>query len=75
MATESRRILITGATRGLGRALVDAFAAGGHTVIGCGRSTEAIAELRVAYGPPHDFAALDVSDDGAVAAWAERVVR
>lgn len=75
MPTDARRILITGATRGLGRALVDAFAAGGHTLIGCGRSAEAIEGLRSRYGPPHDFAVLDVSDDAAVAAWADRVVR
>jgi NAD(P)-dependent dehydrogenase (short-subunit alcohol dehydrogenase family) len=75
MAIESRRILITGATRGLGRALVDRFAAGGHTLVGCGRSAEAIDELRATYGPPHDFAALDVADDAAVAAWAERILR
>lgn len=75
MATGPRRILITGATRGLGRALVDAFAAGGHALIGCGRSAEAVEALRSRYGPPHDFAALDVSDDAAVAAWAGRVVR
>ncbi len=74
MANEPRRILITGATRGLGRALVDAFAAEDHTLVGCGRSSEAIEELRAAYGPPHDFAALDVSDDAAVAGWADRVM-
>ena len=34
----SKVIVITGATRGLGRALVAALATGGHTVIGCGRS-------------------------------------
>ena len=31
-------IVITGATRGLGRALVAAFSVGGHTVVGCGPS-------------------------------------
>lgn len=75
MASEPRSIAITGATRGLGRALVEAFAAGGHTLIGCGRSSEAVEDLRSRYGPPHDFAALDVSDDAAVAAWAGRVLR
>ena len=74
MATDPRRILITGATRGLGRSLVDAFAAAGHTLIGCGRSSEAIADLQSRYGPAHDFAALDVSDDAAVSAWAGRVL-
>jgi NAD(P)-dependent dehydrogenase (short-subunit alcohol dehydrogenase family) len=32
-------IVLTGATRGLGKALAAEFTAAGHTVIGCGRST------------------------------------
>ena len=76
MATAPRRILDSPARpAALGRSLVDAFASAGHTLIGCGRSAEAVASLRSRYGPPHDFAALDVSDDAAVAAWAERVLR
>jgi NAD(P)-dependent dehydrogenase (short-subunit alcohol dehydrogenase family) len=68
---ESRVIVLTGATRGLGRALADRFAAAGHTVLGCGRSPEAVAAAASALGPPHEFAAVDVADDAAVAAWAE----
>jgi hypothetical protein len=34
----SRVIVITGATRGCGRAIVDRFVEAGHTVVGCGRS-------------------------------------
>jgi len=73
MASSPRCILITGATRGLGRALVDSFATLGHRVIGCGRSAEKVAELK-ALGVPHDFSVVDVSDDRAVAAWAERIL-
>lgn len=43
----------------------------GHVVAGCGRSTEAIAELTAAHPSPHAFAALDVADDAAVEAWAD----
>jgi len=75
MAADPRRIFITGATRGLGRALADAFARGGHVVVGCGRSAGGIEALRAAHGPPHDFAAVDVADDPAVAAWADRILR
>jgi NAD(P)-dependent dehydrogenase (short-subunit alcohol dehydrogenase family) len=71
---ESRVIVLTGATRGLGRALADAFAAAGHTVLGCGRSPEAVAAVAGALGAPHAFAAVDVSDDAAVAAWARTVL-
>ncbi len=67
----SRRIVITGVSRGLGRALVDGFAARGHVVCGCARSAAAVAELSRQYPPPHDFAVADVSSDTEVRAWAQ----
>jgi len=70
----AKKIVLTGVTKGLGRALVDRFAEAGHTVIGCGRSTGAIEELSGEYGDPHHFTALDVSDDAAIQAWAERAL-
>lgn len=63
-------ILLTGATRGLGRALAPLFAAGGHTVVGCGRSTAHVAELQRLFPSPHTFAAVDVTDAAAVESWA-----
>lgn len=69
-----RRIVVTGATRGLGRALVDRFAESGHEVWGCGRSREHVGALALAQGPPHDFAVVDVADEAAVAAWAARLL-
>lgn len=74
MPTERKTILVTGVSRGLGRALVAEFIARGHTVLGCARSAEAIAELRQYYGPPHDFSALNVAVNDSVEAWAERVL-
>jgi NAD(P)-dependent dehydrogenase (short-subunit alcohol dehydrogenase family) len=71
---EPRVIVLTGATRGLGRALVDRFVEAGHTVVGCGRSREHIDQLRHTYGSPHQFAVVDVADDRQVAAWAEAVL-
>jgi NAD(P)-dependent dehydrogenase (short-subunit alcohol dehydrogenase family) len=70
----SKRIVLTGVTRGLGRAMAEGFAALGHTVIGCGRSAEAIDELRRTLGESHDFAVVDVARDDQVRAWAERVI-
>lgn len=67
-------IVVTGASRGLGRALVPLFAAAGHTVVGCGRSAEHAAELNNAFGRPHAFTAVDVRDWSAVQAWAESVL-
>src|SRR4029078_1256694 len=62
-------IVLTGATRVLGRGLVAAFAVGGHTVIGCGRSRGHVAELRHGFPPPHQFAAVDVADAAPVQSW------
>ncbi|MFO0957135.1 MAG: SDR family oxidoreductase [Isosphaeraceae bacterium] len=72
--TAKRKVVLTGATRGLGRAMADRLIALGHHVCGCGRSAGAIAELRAAHGPTHDFEAVDVADPGAVSAWARRVL-
>jgi NAD(P)-dependent dehydrogenase (short-subunit alcohol dehydrogenase family) len=69
-----KRIVITGCTRGLGRALVAEFAALGHTIIGCGRSGEAVLDLRFAYPAPHSFDVVDVALATKVALWAERVL-
>jgi NAD(P)-dependent dehydrogenase (short-subunit alcohol dehydrogenase family) len=68
-----RIIVITGCTRGLGRALVDEFIAAGHTVVGCGRGAQ-VMELRMEHGEPHDFSVVDVSQESKVAIWAEKVI-
>jgi len=67
-------ILITGVTRGLGRALLDEFARLNHTVAGCGRSTREIEKLRSVMGKPHAFYAVNVADDDAVKTWASVVL-
>jgi len=69
----TKKILITGVTRGLGRALAEWYIANGHTVIGCGRSAEVL-NLRFTYPAPHDFTALDVVEENRVALWAEKVL-
>jgi NAD(P)-dependent dehydrogenase (short-subunit alcohol dehydrogenase family) len=69
--SESKRVVITGATRGLGRALALRFSALGHTVIGCGRSSDAITELRRALPAPHEFEVVDIADDREVKGWAD----
>jgi NAD(P)-dependent dehydrogenase (short-subunit alcohol dehydrogenase family) len=74
MSTTPRVIALTGATRGLGRALVPLFAAAGHTVVGCGRSAKHVAELADAFPGPHSFTAVDVRDADAVKAWADAAI-
>ena len=68
--SDNKIILITGVTRGLGRAMVDEFARLGHTVLGCGRSQKEIRQLTETHGAPHDFYAVDVASDDAVKSWA-----
>ena len=68
------KIVVTGVTRGLGRALAEEFIRGGHTVIGCGRSGDAIFDLRMTHQPPHDFSVVDVALDTKVAIWAAKVL-
>src|SRR5262249_44012036 len=67
-------IVITGATRGLGRALTVEFAALGHRVIGCGRSRGHVASLEQELSAPHEFAVVDVSSDSELNWWAKRVL-
>jgi len=64
-------ILITGVSRGCGRAIADEFSRLGHTILGCARSDEAISELSRKYPSPHAFQTLDITDDAAVRSWAD----
>ena len=67
-------IVITGATRGLGRALVAAFTAGGHTVVGCGRNENLVRALREQFQDPHSFTQVDVTVAAWVDAWAKETL-
>ena len=73
MAEIPETIVVTGCTRGTGRALAEELIARGHRVLGCGRSQEAISELRAAH-PDQVFEALDITDRAAVSAWAEAMI-
>lgn len=74
--TDSKRpVVISGVTKGLGRALARRFAGLGYPVAGCGRSVHALAELRGELGESHCFDRLDVTDAESVADWADRVHR
>ena len=68
------KIVITGVTRGLGRALAEWYIAHGHTVAGCGRNGPAIFDLRFTHPEPHSFDAVDVTQPVKVGLWAERVL-
>ncbi|KAK1286977.1 hypothetical protein QJS10_CPB19g00108 [Acorus calamus] len=63
MAGAAKTVMITGVSRGLGRALAMEMARRGHSVVGCARSQEALDCIlnELSGGPSHHFvAALDV---------------
>lgn len=68
------KIIITGVTRGLGRALTEEFIRLGHTVIGCGRGSEGVFDLRMKHGAPHSFDVVDVSNATKVGMWGARAL-
>ena len=70
----SKRIVLTGASRGLGRALVEQFVSLGHTVYACSRSKEVMESLSRQYGTPHLFHDVDVADWNSVQAWAHEIL-
>lgn len=63
----SQRWLITGSSRGLGRALAEAALAAGHRVVATARDPRALADLAERYGDTVRTAALDVTDPEAAA--------
>ena len=67
-------IVITGVTRGLGRALAEQFSFMGHKVIGCGRNKEIIKNLSKSLPDNTDFMALDISDHDMVQSWSREIL-
>ncbi len=75
MQHKAKVVVITGASRGLGRAMVEEFIRRGHTVAGCGRSKAAVGELSRLFAAPHHFEAVDVADPAAVESWGAEVIK
>ena len=67
-------IVITGVTKGLGRALVEQYIKLGHLVIGCGRNVNSIESLSNSYPENTDFQVVDISDQKQVCFWAKDVL-
>ena len=87
--TTRQIVVITGVTKGLGRAMAAQFAEYGVTVLGCGRTPSAIEELRRlphflpssgqasghALEATHDFEVVDVADADQVNRWAQNMLK
>lgn len=69
--SRTKRIILTGVSRGLGLAMAAGFIESGHTVFGCARSESSLAELRKRWPAPHRFERIDVADDDQVRRWAD----
>ena len=74
MSAKSNTVVITGVSRGCGRALAEEFIRLGHIILGCGRSEQEIGRLQKQFPAPNQFTAVDVAHDEAVAAWAGRIL-
>ena len=70
----SSTIVITGVTRGLGRALTERLSFMGHTVIGCGRNKDILKNLSKSLPNNNHFKALDISDHDMVRSWAKEIL-
>lgn len=70
---DSKIVLITGATRGLGQAMTDRFVEAGWTVVGCGTSSDGVRAVTAKYAALHRFDVVDVTNDDAVGQWAAAV--
>ncbi|MDB2576480.1 SDR family oxidoreductase [Planctomycetota bacterium] len=66
-----RTVALTGATRGLGRALAERLIEGGHRLVACGRSESLLEELEGLGGDRVFTRPVDVRSAAEVAAWAE----
>lgn len=68
------RWLITGSSRGLGRALAEAALAAGHRVVATARNTKELAELANQYGERVALVALDVTNSKAADAAVQKAI-
>ena len=74
IAATSRRIVLTGTSRGLGRAMLGRFAELGHIVYGCATNADIIHKQRDEFSSPHQLSVVDVASDRQVEDWARSVL-
>lgn len=64
-----RKVLVSGGSRGIGRAIVELFLAEGAEVAFCARGADGVASAEAAFGERAFGTALDVTDAAQVAQW------
>jgi NAD(P)-dependent dehydrogenase (short-subunit alcohol dehydrogenase family) len=72
LGLSGKRAIVTGGTRGIGRAIVQRLLAEGARVATCARTPEGVARLLAETGPGLTAEALDVRDSAAFTSWFER---
>lgn len=70
-----KTVVITGCTRGLGRAMIARFIDAGWQIAGCGRNEAQIADLSRQFPAPHLFQTCDVSSEADVAAFCAAILK
>lgn len=69
-----KTVVITGCTRGLGRAMIPLFVEAGWRIAGCGRNEAQIGELGRKWPAPHLFRVCDVSRENDVAGFCAAIL-
>ncbi len=68
-------VVITGCTRGLGRAMIPRFVDAGWQIAGCGRNEKHTTELSRQFAAPHLFQTCDVSREADVTAFCAAILK
>ncbi len=69
LGLKNRRVLVSGGSRGIGRAIVQCFLDEGAQVAFCARSASGVAAAEAAFGTSAFGATVDVTDAAQVSAW------
>ena len=74
MTNRARTIVLTGASKGLGRAMALGFAKLGHRILGCGRNQAELDSLAKELGTPHEFVQVDICQSSELNHWAKSLL-